>query len=224
MGSTDRPGRSDGESDLTARARIRDAAIGCFGQHGFGVTVRAIAEQAGVSPGLVIHHFGSKDKLRRACDDHVVAVINEVKTEAITSHDSQTFLHQFATMEEYGPLLAYVFRSIQAGGPLAGSLYERMVADVERYLAAGEAEGTIRPSRDPARRARWMAANSVGAMLMLITLHQPGQQIDFARVIREWSEEYMLPALEVYTEGLLTERTMLDAYLLYVSDPPEESR
>ncbi|WP_150238998.1 TetR/AcrR family transcriptional regulator [Nocardiopsis quinghaiensis] len=215
--------RSDSASDLTARARIRDAAIECFGQHGFGVTVRAVAEQAGVSPGLVIHHFGSKDKLRQACDDHVIALVNEIKTESITSHDSRTFLHQLAAVEEYTPYIAYVFRAVQAGGPIAVSLYERMIADVEGYLAAGEAEGTVRPSRDPAKRARWMAANSFGAVLVLITMQQPGQQIDFVRIIREWSEEYILPALEVYTEGLLTERTMLDAYLLYVSDPPAES-
>ncbi|NYH51632.1 MULTISPECIES: TetR/AcrR family transcriptional regulator [Nocardiopsis] len=215
--------RSDSESDLTARARIRDAAIECFGQHGFDVTVRAIAEQAGVSPGLVIHHFGSKDGLRRACDDHVLGLINDLKKETITSHDSQTLLHQLASMEEYAPYVAYLFRSVQTGGGFAVSFYERMVTDIERYLAAGEAEGTVRPSRDPAKRARYLAANAVGAMLLRVTLHPPGQKADFARLLREWSEEYALPALELYTEGLLTERTMLDAYLLYVSDPPEES-
>ena len=50
--------------DLTARARIRDAAIECFARQGFAVSVRAIAAHAGVSPGLVIHHFGSKAGLR----------------------------------------------------------------------------------------------------------------------------------------------------------------
>jgi len=33
--------------DLTAAARIRDAAIEQFGVHGFGVGLRAIAETAG---------------------------------------------------------------------------------------------------------------------------------------------------------------------------------
>ncbi|WP_150252079.1 TetR/AcrR family transcriptional regulator [Nocardiopsis deserti] len=224
MSSTDRPDRPDRESDLTARARIRDAAIRCFGQRGFGVTVRAIAEEAEVSPGLVIHHFGSKDKLRRACDEHVTAVVNEVKTDTVTSHDGQTFLHQLTTMEQYAPLLAYVVRSMQTGGPLAASLFERMVADIEVYLAAGEAEGTIRPSRDPARRARYLATSSLGSLLMFLTLERFEEEADFGRVAREWSREYMLPTLELYTEGLLTERTMLDAYLLYVSDPPEEPR
>lgn len=212
--------RADSESDRTARARIRDAAIECFGQRGFAVTVRTIAEHAGVSPGLVIHHFGSKDKLRRVCEDHVTGIVNEIKTASVTSDDGQTFLHQLAAMEEYAHLLAYLFRSLQAGGPLAASLYERLVSDIERYLAAGEAAGTIRPSRDPARRARWMATSSIGSILMLVTLRHPEQEIDFGHLMREWSEEYMLPALELYTEGLLTERTMLDAYLRHADGSP----
>jgi len=51
--------------DLTAAARIRDAAIERFGEQGFSVGLRPIAEAAGVSAALVIHHFGSKDGLRR---------------------------------------------------------------------------------------------------------------------------------------------------------------
>ena len=48
-------------SDLTARARIRDAALARFGAEGIaGTSVRAVAADAGVSPALVLHHFGSK--------------------------------------------------------------------------------------------------------------------------------------------------------------------
>jgi AcrR family transcriptional regulator len=36
------------EADVTARARIRDAAVRRFGAEGFGVPVRAIAAEAGV--------------------------------------------------------------------------------------------------------------------------------------------------------------------------------
>ncbi|HEY5230130.1 MAG TPA: TetR family transcriptional regulator, partial [Galbitalea sp.] len=39
--------------DLTARARIRDAAITCFAATGFDATVRQIAARAGVSAGLI---------------------------------------------------------------------------------------------------------------------------------------------------------------------------
>ncbi|WP_433714057.1 TetR/AcrR family transcriptional regulator [Nocardia sp. CA-084685] len=48
-------------ADLTTAAWIRDAAIEVFGEHGFQFVVRVIATAARVSPGLVNHHFGSKD-------------------------------------------------------------------------------------------------------------------------------------------------------------------
>jgi len=70
-----RPGVGDRRhayEDLTARARIRDAALWHFAEEGFSrATIRDIAATAGVSPGLVRHHFGSKEGLRDACDEAV---------------------------------------------------------------------------------------------------------------------------------------------------------
>ncbi|WP_198659062.1 TetR/AcrR family transcriptional regulator [Nocardiopsis sp. FIRDI 009] len=214
----------DRAEDLTARARIRDAAIDCFGQRGFDVPVREIAERAGVSPALVMHHFGSKAKLRAACEEHVTRVVREVKTASVTDTDAdhRTVLNHLAEAEEFAPYLGFLFRCLQTGGDLARTLYEHMAADVQTYLDAGVRAGTVRPSRDPEARARWLAATGGGSLLLLITLRHPGPDVDFRRVIREWSEEFTLPALELYTEGLFTDRSMLDAYLLYVSDPPEE--
>src|SRR5699024_9797298 len=68
---TDRHARPP--EDLTSRARIRDAALAQFAEHGTkGATIRGIAAAAGVSPGLVQHHFGSKDALRESCDKYVI--------------------------------------------------------------------------------------------------------------------------------------------------------
>ena len=54
-------------SDLTAKARIRDRALLLFAERGPDrVTVRDVAVAADVSPGLVMHHFGSKAGLREA--------------------------------------------------------------------------------------------------------------------------------------------------------------
>src|SRR5208283_1411943 len=60
------------DSDLSARTKIREAALSLFGTEGFAVSVRAIADAAGCSPGLVIHHFGNKDGLREAVDQAVM--------------------------------------------------------------------------------------------------------------------------------------------------------
>lgn len=207
------------KDDLTARARIRDAAIECFAQEGFGVSVRTIAEHAGVSPGLVIHHFGSKEKLRKACDEHTRERIIEAKTEALTG-GSQTFLQQLVEMEQYAPLLGYTVRSLQAGGPLAAILFDLFTEDAERYLDLGVQAGTIRPSRAPAARARWLTSGSLGSLLLHINLHHPGRNVDFREVMHTWLDEHLLAVLEHYTEPLLTDSSWLDTYLEQQQDNP----
>jgi AcrR family transcriptional regulator len=53
--------------------RLRDAALALFADRGYAATtVRAIAERAGVTPGLVVHHYGTKEALRAAVDRHVL--------------------------------------------------------------------------------------------------------------------------------------------------------
>src|SRR5438874_13631853 len=65
------------DSDLTTKARIREAAMKLFGADGVAASsLRAVARAAGVSPGLIVHHFGSKEGLIRAVDEAVVARIN----------------------------------------------------------------------------------------------------------------------------------------------------
>ncbi|WP_086825081.1 TetR/AcrR family transcriptional regulator [Allokutzneria sp. NRRL B-24872] len=59
--------------DLTARARIRDVDLEHFRSDGVTATsVRAITPAAGVSSASVLHHFGSKEGLRKTCDEHVL--------------------------------------------------------------------------------------------------------------------------------------------------------
>jgi TetR/AcrR family transcriptional regulator, regulator of cefoperazone and chloramphenicol sensitivity len=61
--------------DLSTSARIRNAALELFARRGVEATsVRAIAQAAGVSPGLVQHYFPTKADLREAVDQYVVKV------------------------------------------------------------------------------------------------------------------------------------------------------
>lgn len=198
-------------ADLTAAARIRDAAIEQFGEHGFGVGLRAIAEAAGVSAALVIHHFGSKDGLRKACEDYIAETIRGNKSEALQSNDPATWFAQMAEIEEYAPLMAYLMRSMQAGGDLANMLWRRMIDNAEEYMAEGVRAGTIKPSRDPKARARYLAITGGGGFLLYIQMHET--PTDLRAVLRDYSRDMILPALEVYSEGLLTDRTMYEAFL-----------
>ncbi|MEO6795360.1 MAG: TetR family transcriptional regulator [Mycobacterium sp.] len=197
--------------DLTTSARIRDAAIEQFGQHGFGVGLRTIAEAAGVSAGLVIHHFGSKDGLRKACDDHIAAEIYTGKSEAMRSSDPATWFAQMAEIETYAPLMAYLVRNMQDGGELARTLWRRMIDNAEEYLDEGVRAGTLKPSRDPKARAKYLAMAGGGGFLLYLQLHD--NPTDLRAVLRDYAHDMVLPSLEVYTEGLLADRTMYDAFL-----------
>lgn len=65
--------RTNGAVD--AKERILTVALGLFSQRGVAATsLREVARVAGVAPGLVVHHFGGKDGLHEAVDDHVVGL------------------------------------------------------------------------------------------------------------------------------------------------------
>ncbi|MEY8015128.1 TetR/AcrR family transcriptional regulator [Mycobacterium servetii] len=198
-------------ADLTAAARIRDAAIAQFGEHGFGVGVRAIAETAGVSAALVIHHFGSKDGLRKACDDYLAEEIRSGKLEAMRSPDPASWFAQMAEIESYAPLMAYLVRSMQDGGELAKTLWRKMIDNAETYLDEGVRSGALKPSRDPRARAKYLSITGGGGFMLYLHMHDT--PTDLRAVLRDYAHDMMLPALEIYTEGLMADRTMYDAFL-----------
>ncbi|MCK0173111.1 TetR/AcrR family transcriptional regulator [Mycolicibacterium sp. F2034L] len=196
--------------DRTTVARIRDAAIAAFGEHGFDVGVRTIAQAAGVSPALVIHHFGSKENLRTVCDEHIAEEIRSGKSATIQSNDPATWLAQMAEIESYAPIMAYLVRSMQSGSGLAKTLWRRMIDNAEQYLDEGVRAGTVKPSADPRARARFLTMANGGSFLLYLQLHEtPG---DLRAVLHDYTEDMVVPALELYTNGLMADSTMYDAF------------
>jgi AcrR family transcriptional regulator len=211
------------EGEALTSDRIRDAAIMRFGRDGFTAGLRAIAADAGVTAGLVVHHFGSKDGLRRACDEHVLAVVRSLKEAATTTGNAAVLIAHMAEIEKFAPMTLYVVRSLQAGGDLAEELFQHLVRDAQNYLAAGVEAGVLLPSRDPDARARLLAYQSLGGMLLWFTTQRPDYEpAAFAAALREYVEQVTLPALELFAQGLFVDRSMLDDYLMYVPDPPED--
>ena len=196
--------------DLTATARIREAAIEQFGEHGFDVGLRTIAKAAGVSAALVIHHFGSKDGLRSACDSYIAEFVKTAKSETLQSSDPATWLAQMAEIESYAPMMAYLVRSMQTGGELAKSLWLTMIGNAEEYLEEGVRAGTIKPSEDPKARAKFLAMSGGGGFMLYLQLHDNPR--DLRAVLRDYAQDMMLPALEIYSEGLMSDSTMYAAF------------
>src|SRR5690625_6844683 len=100
---------SSEKSQRSGAERILDAAVMLFGKHGFrGTTLKDIATEAGVSQALIVHHFGTKNALRKTCDDYVARLIRVRKKETIGSEpqfDPFTALRQ---LKDSRALLQYL--------------------------------------------------------------------------------------------------------------------
>ena len=78
-----RPEPSEDQT-LTSADRIRNAALRCFASRGTSATsLRTVASEAGVSLGLVQHHFVTKANLIKAVDDHVLEVMSTTLAQPI---------------------------------------------------------------------------------------------------------------------------------------------
>jgi TetR/AcrR family transcriptional regulator, regulator of cefoperazone and chloramphenicol sensitivity len=197
--------------DLTTKARIRDASIVMFGKLGFAATtVRAIATDVGVSPALLLHHFGSKDGLRKACDDHVLNWYGDQVAELAADDSAETVLAMVDRTPDLMPLATYIRRSLTEGGQLARRMFYAAVEDTERYLRSAVASGRVRPTDDEHGRALMLVVASFGGQLLADHVAPAGTPAD--QVVAAASERLMLPGLELYTYGVFTDSEYLDAF------------
>jgi AcrR family transcriptional regulator len=119
--------------DFTARARIRDAAIDLFAERGIAAaTIRDIAAKAGVSSGLLRHHFGSKEGLRDACDEYAMGRLNEIRQQMLAQGKlaDRSFvgsIHPVAMQ-----LQGYLVRSMVEGS--TPQLFQLMVEAGEQWM------------------------------------------------------------------------------------------
>ena len=121
--------------DLTARARIRDAALRLFAERGLdGTTIRDIARAAGVSGGLVRHHFGSKDDLRAACDSYALDQLMRIKEQAVLEGQLANPGFMSAAHPTVLLTLRYLARSLVDGSPAAAAVFDEMVELGEAWL------------------------------------------------------------------------------------------
>ena len=184
--------------DLTARARIRDAALALFAERGIGpATIRDIAEAAGVSSGLLRHHFGSKEGLRDACDEYAMARIAVLREQMLHGGAlaDPTFIG--AIHPEAMALQSYLIRSMQDGSPTAALMFDRMVDVGEEWLA-----GTDIKSADPRAYSAVLVAMKMGMFLMT---DQIGRAIGADLTAPSGHSRMLLAAVEIFGQPLLTQ-------------------
>jgi len=195
--------------DLTARATIRNAALRLFAERGpDAVTVREIAAQAGVSPALVLHHFGSKDGLHaevdafaaRAFDAIFEAMPTDKLVELLTGGAARGSLAEaFARGFPPGsPLPAYLRRLLLTNDPAGAALFGRWYAATRRLLDAMAEMGVARPSEDPDIRAAFFLVNDLALILLR---NQIAVAIGADPLTPEGMDRWAREASIVYAEG-----------------------
>jgi TetR/AcrR family transcriptional regulator, regulator of cefoperazone and chloramphenicol sensitivity len=191
-------------ADQTAAAAIRIAAMELFAERGYsGVTIRQIAAAAGVSPALVIHHYGSKEKLRAVLEERVAAFVESMLAElarAPGEGGSASVAELFADRLASEPAMAgYVRRLLVDGGPAGMALYERLFEVTQHSVRAMEQAGAVRPAPDEPVRSAFLLSND----LALLLLRQPITQVTgIDPLAREGLARWAAAAFDVYANGL----------------------
>jgi TetR/AcrR family transcriptional regulator, regulator of cefoperazone and chloramphenicol sensitivity len=159
------------EHDLTAKARIREAALEAFSADGVAATsLRAVAKAAGVSPGLIVHHFGSKEGLLRAVDESVVRRIEMALAEVpLDGSGGDPFAERremiTALLQGQPVLCDYIGRALSEDTEASAALFHRLFQSASRDRALVEA-GVMRAKSDPFWRVIHQMLLIVGPLMM----------------------------------------------------------
>lgn len=143
-----RPGSHDPEGN---RRAVLDAARRLFGAHGYqGVGVRAIAADAGVTPGLVMSYFGTKDGLFREAVGSGAGVTGDV-LEADATGDlpaalARAYLDRWDRLQADDPWPALIRSAVShpPSAELLRTILEKQVGEPLARLLGESAEAEVR--------------------------------------------------------------------------------
>jgi AcrR family transcriptional regulator len=140
-----------------------------FAERGFaGTSMRDVADAAGVSPGLVQHHFRTKAGLREACDKRAIDVFRQTKTSAM---DQSKMADPGALSAMYRmafPVARYLARALAEGSPGAREVFDEVVDITEELLKKPPGALLSIESNDLRAVAAVLTAENLG----IIVLHE----------------------------------------------------
>jgi AcrR family transcriptional regulator len=162
MTAVTEPAKIGGE-DLKKLERIRRAALKSFATRGAsGTSLRSVAADAGVSLGLVQHHFVTKAGLIEAVDDYVMgAVIDVVSRPASTGQEKDSIADMGTRITnlllEQPDVVDYFGRALIDGSALGRTVWDTLAAFGTRRWNTRKESGEARGDID----VTWAALNSL---------------------------------------------------------------
>ncbi len=197
-------------SDLSARARIREAALALFASEGFGVSLRTIADATGVSPALVVHHFGTKEGLKDAVDESVLRLFldrfDRIPDDLPADRLARAMADVLSQILGTSPVIrGYVRRSLLEDTPAGTTIVDQMVSATERGLELLERAGGMRPAADPEWRPFQVLSVILGPLLFEAVMQRhTGEPAYSPDAVRRRTDAN----LDFLARGLFTDGTM----------------
>ena len=158
-------------TERTNIERIRHAALTSFATQGTAATtLRGVAASAGVSLGLVQHHFATKAGLIKSVDEYVLNLLITTMAQPLSDPpvDSVSEIGDRVArvIGEHPDVAAYVGRALVDGSPVGATLFDTLVAvGMSRWHQRAE-RGETRPDLD----LTWAAINGLVLALGAISL------------------------------------------------------
>ena len=166
------------------REQIIEAALRVFAQKGFvRATNKDIANEAGITPGLIYHYFESKEALLQAVIEEASPIqsIRSLPPEMLTQSPEillRFVVGQMLAIAESEPFLRLVRVFLpellhnQNVSPLSLSTLQEATQFLENYLAEKMDNGELRKA-DPALNAQVIFACVSGMVLRRQIMHDP---------------------------------------------------
>lgn len=152
---------------IDTRAQLIEVATSAFARDGIAATsLRAIAKEAGVSPALVVHHFGSREKLIEDCIIKALGLWVSEKQEFVDVSLSTALAKWQGAIAEHGAKLQFFRQVLMAGGEPANILFSRMVKESEMMIQAQIDKGQMRKAENIPDLALLMTLHGLAPLIM----------------------------------------------------------
>jgi len=152
----------------TTREQLLSIAVEMFAANGFAQTsLRAIAKQAGVSPALLVHHFGTKDALIKEAIATTLGHWVADKKAVMLDDESSQLSHWQTIMAQGATSLNFYRQVLLAGGDYSQRLFAATVSESENLLEQMRSAGRLRDVKDAKTTALMLALSGLGSVLFM---------------------------------------------------------
>lgn len=165
-------GSNTADQDLTAKARIRNCALQLYAANGEDRTsMRAIASAAGVTVGLVVHHFGTKDGLRDAVEQAIVELFASALTDIprdLTGSDIARARNESVgnMLVDHPEVVDCLRRALLEPGGRRGHLLERLTELTHREVVAMRESGSASRGRPDSVQVMDVMVDQLGRLFL----------------------------------------------------------